>query len=515
MSKNVFSSDKWAAYSALTGAFLAIPAIANSQITYYDIPDVVIPEDATLTVDVNDDGMQDLMFVVQNSFSGGWLVARVFGNLGYYGVGDPQNAVMGYTSAGSPFADALNSGASVSSSASFVYNSFNVAVLASVYYGETHGAFADGSIAFLGFRFTDGAAIHNGWLRLSVDLDPMQITIYDFAYAETPGADILTGALPDPLPVHVQFGAFSASAAEGAGDVDLSVGISAETDCSFNIIPNEILSTATEGSDYSTDIPGPVVFTTGDPLTQHFTISIVDDAVMEDDEVVVFDITDVTGACSTGIPHQFTLHITDDDTPSDNVVGFSTISQTVSEAAGDISATVHISNSADCTAEISVNTAGSTATFGEDFSIADPYIAQFFEDDLTELPVDLHIVQDILPEPTEEILLEVHVSGDCIASPTNNTMTIFIQDDGDLAVPAQDTEPLCVFYAADDMLTIALASEPTAACSFVLHDMLGAAVMATEIHATLTQLDISKIPDGLYIATLRSGNTAYSVQIKL
>lgn len=100
----------------------------------------------------------------------------------------------------------LASGAAVSAGQPFV--SWNGIQLRTFFGGSpAYGTWASNVTGFAGIRFQTGANTYYGWVRMkwtdSVDAnpDPNAITVFDWAYNNTPGASILAGdmgAVPEP-----------------------------------------------------------------------------------------------------------------------------------------------------------------------------------------------------------------------------------------------------------------------------------------------------------------------------
>jgi hypothetical protein len=69
-------------------------------------------------------------------------------------------------------------------------------------YLEELGEWDNGLTAFAGFRFLNASGVHYGWVRLLVEETSNQITIFDYAYDDTPNTAIAAGAgapaVPEP-----------------------------------------------------------------------------------------------------------------------------------------------------------------------------------------------------------------------------------------------------------------------------------------------------------------------------
>jgi hypothetical protein len=184
-------------YSAMAGAVLASGAV-NAQITYVDVnPDATVNTgNSPYNLDFNNDANPDLIFAVQAGSGAGsttymgipftYSYEGVFANVGA-GAGA---AVMGsITGSSSTFAPAaLNDGDPIptgqfGSGGGLAYAGIiNVPAFSLLDYPISGGDFIGLDDVFLGARFTNSAATHYGWVRLSVAADATTITIKDYAY---------------------------------------------------------------------------------------------------------------------------------------------------------------------------------------------------------------------------------------------------------------------------------------------------------------------------------------------
>ncbi len=186
-------AGKLAAYSAMAGAFVAAGTDANATIVYTDIDDVTYGIGEFYALDVDNNGTFDfLMQGVTNSSN--WTFASVIGNFSSYGYGGPSNMIVGYTGAILPYGSALNDGDEIGADNGFISNTYNRAWLASVYSGVTYGPFADVTDKYMGVMFDIDGDIHYGWARLDVSLNPVSVTVKDYAYDDVADAAIEAGA---------------------------------------------------------------------------------------------------------------------------------------------------------------------------------------------------------------------------------------------------------------------------------------------------------------------------------
>ena len=124
--------------------------------------------------------------------------------------------------------------------------------------------------------------------------------------------------------------------------------------------------TATAGTDY-TAASGTLTWAAGDGANKTFTVGITDDSLVEGDETIDLDLTNVTGA-TLGTPNTAVLTITDDDTAGS--LQFSAAAYSVNE--GGASVTINVTRTGGTGNAVSVDyaSADNTATAGADYAAA-------------------------------------------------------------------------------------------------------------------------------------------------
>lgn len=200
-------SGKLAAYSAMAVAFIAAGSRAEASVVYNDISDVTLQDgDAPYFMDLDGDGANDFLFFVHYNLlsvttTGGSMYSipnsygKVFGwiTTSVYAFGQSSNQVVGYQGAFYPYGSALNNGDNIGPSQSF--NPYFEAWLASTFNGSIYGPFANQTDKYLGVKFIGGdGGLHYGWLRLDATVNPVTLTIKDFAYETTPNTPTYAGS---------------------------------------------------------------------------------------------------------------------------------------------------------------------------------------------------------------------------------------------------------------------------------------------------------------------------------
>ena len=187
------------AYSAMALALTAGATTLDATIVYNDIEDVTVEIGDMYDIDIDGDGTLDFHFragtIVSSTSSGVWSFGSVFGLYTSYTVGNSGNQLIGYQGSFYNYGSALDAGVTVGPDGPWLsYPSYsNSAVLASNFYGSTFAAFPGQGEKFLGFKFMVGDNTHYGWMRIVADIDPVFITIMDYAYENAPNKEIETG----------------------------------------------------------------------------------------------------------------------------------------------------------------------------------------------------------------------------------------------------------------------------------------------------------------------------------
>lgn len=211
--KNLPLSSKVKSYSAVAGSMLVSGFATAQNIQYTDVnPDVVLDKTSgPFELDMNNDTGIDITFQVA-SFNGN-------GSSTYMGIpftfvynGSQANALPGagggvqgqVVGSSSTFGiTALNGGDLIAAANNFSSQSAALGVKGTVSvpafninYNINQGEFLGVSQKFMGMKFSAGASVHYGWVRLSLDtLDPsgLKLTIHDYAYNANPDEQILAG----------------------------------------------------------------------------------------------------------------------------------------------------------------------------------------------------------------------------------------------------------------------------------------------------------------------------------
>jgi hypothetical protein len=208
---------------------------------------------------------------------------------------------------------------------------------------------------------------------------------------------------------NVAFANATQTVSEGVGNVNVDVTLDkANADNDVTVDVYVIGGTATEGADYTYATFQTVTFTAGTNTTQTVTFPVTDDAIVEGNENIVFELQNSVNAVII-TPTQHNLTITDDD----RAVTFSVATDQVNETGTSIDVIVNI-DTPDPSNPTSVDVVltGGTATEGADFTYASTQTVTFPAGDGTPQIITIPIIDDTDVEGTEGIELS-------LANPTN------------------------------------------------------------------------------------------------
>ena len=237
-----------------------------------------------------------------------------------------------------------------------------------------------------------------------------------------------------PQPGQLQLDASTYGVAENATSLTVTVTRTGGSAGTVTVDYATIDGTASSGEDYEA-ASGTLTFLGGE-VSRSFTVTILDDTLVEGDEQFTVSLGNPMGGASLGSPDTSTVTITDNDSPPvPGDLAFDAASYDVTESAGSITVTVIRTGGSDGTVSVDYSTADGTATSPEDYSAAAGTLV-FVDGDTTE-SFTIAIVNDALDEPDEDltILLSNPTGGAALGTPGNASLTI-IDDD----TPSNDVD---------------------------------------------------------------------------
>ncbi len=286
----------------------------------------------------------------------------------------------------------------------------------------------------------------------------------------------------------VNFSTPTGSAVENAGTITVNMTISPATSSAGTIsITIGGSSSATYGTDYTTTPAAAAsVITINVPsgaTAASFTISINDDAITEPNETIDLAITGSNGGIFIGsaVSHVFTI-IDNDTVPT---IDFSTLNITVLESAGlqtfylSILPTTHGSGFATITIS-----GASTATYGSDYTTnpapVGATITVGWGPNVPTFSFTATVINDLIPEPTENVIFTITGVSAGFAIGSNNTATLVIGDNdspptsltpGDLAIVGVNAnEGGCAGVSGEDRISFFCYKEIVYGTEIILTD---------------------------------------------
>ena len=300
----------------------------------------------------------------------------------------------------------------------------------------------------------------------------LEITSAPDANVVAPFRHTLTIAANDAAAIpNVSFAAATSNSAEAATTVGITVALSipSGTDTLVTITPDSGSSTAVETADFNYAV-GPSVTILAGNLSTTIDLDILDDALYEVDETLVFDITAAPHAVVVA-PTQHTFTILANDAGAIPNVSFATGTSTVAEAAATtafISVELDAVSGADTLVTIVADAASSAATPADFTYLVGPSVT--IPAGALAVNIEIAIVDDALFEVDESLILDITgATGATFIGTTAHIMTIPTND--------PSARPDVSFLAATS--TVAEAAATTASITVDLSAISGADTVVT------------------------------------
>ncbi|MBK7956738.1 MAG: T9SS type A sorting domain-containing protein [Bacteroidetes bacterium] len=245
------------------------------------------------------------------------------------------------------------------------------------------------------------------------------------------GADSMhTVTINDNDTLKAIFSKTSSSFSENSGSVQVGVKLNAFSSNATTINATIAGGTAS-GTDY-TMTNSSVVFAANDTATKFFTLNIVDDALLESDETIVFNLTGNNGAITIGQNHD--LSIKDNES---NQFYFANTAITKSENSGSSNYAINMASAILTASSVDVSISGlGNATSGVDYNFTNQTVN--FPANSSSQNISLNILNDIIVEGNETIQLKL----------SNPTGGIIIGSDSILIITIQDNDTLKAQFGA-------------------------------------------------------------------
>ena len=228
----------------------------------------------------------------------------------------------------------------------------------------------------------------------------------------------------------LQFSNATYSVNENQGTATITVTRSGDTTGSVTVLYATSNGTATAGSDY-TAASGTLTFAAGE-ASKTFTVSIIDDTLVEGNETVNLTLSSPSGGATLGSPASASLTIVDNDAAQPGVLQFSAATYSVNEGQGSATITVTRTGGSNVPVSINYSTSNGTATAGSDYTATTGTLS--FAAGETSKTFTVSIIDDTLVEGNETVNLTLSSPGGgvTLGSPASASLTIL---DNDAAQP--------------------------------------------------------------------------------
>ena len=241
----------------------------------------------------------------------------------------------------------------------------------------------------------------------------------------SPSAATLT-IVNDDAPGTAQFSAPTYEITEGTASATITVtrtgGTASGVSVQYRVKDGDPGSATGGGVDY-TLAPGTLSFGVNE-ISKTFTVAIVNDTIVDDDETVNLELINPTGGLTLGAQSTAVLTIHDNDAPT---FRFGSATYTVAEGTA-LTVTVLRANGLGSSVSVDYAVQGSsTATGGQDYTLADGTVT--FGVGITSQSIAIPTLQDTLAEGSEKIVLKlVNPSHGAVGVPDTATVTMTDND---------------------------------------------------------------------------------------
>lgn len=226
----------------------------------------------------------------------------------------------------------------------------------------------------------------------------------------TPSAGATLGAtssavvtITDFEPGQLQFSTSAANVNETGGSITITVTRIGGSNGAVSANYATSNGTATAGADY-TATAGTVNFANGDTTPKTFTVTILNDAIVEGNETFNVNLGSPTGGATIGSPATEVVTIVDNAPVG--TVQFSTPAYSVAESAGTVTVTVTRTGGSNGAITVTYTTANGTATAPSDYAASTGTVT-FAAGDTAPKTITIPIVSDSIPEPPETFTLSL------------------------------------------------------------------------------------------------------------
>ena len=220
--------------------------------------------------------------------------------------------------------------------------------------------------------------------------------------------------------------ASSLTVQENAGTVSISATRTGGSSGAVSVSYATSNGTATAGSDYVA-ASGTLSWANGDTAPKTFTVTVLNDTLVEGNETFGVTLSGPTGGATLGSPSSATVTIIDTTAPG--TIALTASSFTVQENAGTVSITATRTGGSSGAISVSYATSNGTATAGSDYAAASGTLS-WANGDTAPKTFTVTVTDDALMESNETftVTLSGPTGGATLGSPSSATVTIVDND---------------------------------------------------------------------------------------
>ena len=230
-------------------------------------------------------------------------------------------------------------------------------------------------------------------------------------------------------PGALQFNAANYSVNENQGGITITITRTGGSNGSVSVNYATSNGSATAGTDYAATT-GTLTFLTGE-TSKTFTIPIINDTLVENNETVNLTLSNPTGGATLGSQNTATLTIVSDDAaPQPGVLQFSNATYAVTENGGIATITVTRTSGTSGTVSVNYTTNNGSATAGADYTASSGTLT--FLNGEASKTFTVAITNDTATEGNETVVLTLSnpTGGATLGNPATATLTITDDDSG-------------------------------------------------------------------------------------
>jgi hypothetical protein len=249
-------------------------------------------------------------------------------------------------------------------------------------------------------------------------------------------------------PGQVQFSASGYTVNEGAGTMTISVTRIGGSDGAVSVQYATSNGSAVAGQDYVA-ASGTLTWAAGDASVKVFSVSILNDTLIESNETISFALTNPSGGAVLGSPPSATLTIIDNDVaPANGTLQFAASSYSVNEAAGTVTIGVARVNGSDGAVSVQYASSNGSALAGQDYAAVSGTLA-WAAGETSVRTITMPIIDDGLVEAGETVFFALTnpTGGASLGSTARATLTIA---DNDVVPTASQFQFSAASYSANE-----------------------------------------------------------------